>query len=326
MVSAQTAGRIQQLAVDEGSWVRTNDLIASLDRDELEAERRRQEAHILQLTARLEQVQELVSFQEETTQELIARATAQVDAAKSRRQQSLAELEQLKRDLERYEALLEAKSLTRQEYERQLSSVQSGEARLRAIDKEISSADADLNLARTSQRQVASAQQEVKQTEALLMQARAQLEQTNTRLAYAVVRAPSPGLISLRVAAEGEMIRAGDPIVTIVDLNDVWVTAGVEESSVSRVLLGQTIPVELASGERLQGTVTSLSPKGVFATQRDVNRIKRDIRTFEIKVRLPNETRSALPGMTAYVVLPSSIADERDQDSISKKSLPPVHP
>lgn len=326
IVSAQTAGRIQELAVDEGSWVKKNDLIASLDRDELEAERRQQEAHILQLTARLRQAQELASFQEENTRELITRATAQLYAARSRREQSLAEVEQLRRDLARYEALLESRSLTMQEYERQLSAVQAGEARLRAIEEEISSATADLNLARTNQRKVASALQEVEQTEALVMQARAQLEQVKTRLDYTIVRAPRPGLISLRVAAGGEMVRAGDPIVTIVDLNDIWVTAGVEESLISRSMIGQKLPVALASGEQLQGTVIALSPEGAFATQRDVSRIKRDIRTFEIKVRLPKENRTAHPGMTAYVFLPVSPAAVDGQNSTGEKVLLPNHP
>jgi hypothetical protein len=50
--------------------------------------------------------------------------------------------------------------------------------------------------------------------------------------------------------------------------------------------------------------VTFISPEAEFATQRDVNRIKRDVRTFGFKVRVDNPDRKVHPGMTAYVFLP----------------------
>lgn len=321
IVSAQTGGRIQELKVDEGSWVEANSLIATLDRKELEGQRQQQEALVVQLTAKISQTKELAVLQRESTESVTARATAQLQAAESQQKQALAELDQLRKDLERDKALVETDSLTRRDYERQLTAVQSGEARVRSLEDQASAAMADLNLSRANQRQVAVAQQEVEQTQALLKQAQAQLAQTNTRLGYTEVRAPLSGMVSLRVAARGEMVKAGDPIVTIVDLNDIWVKAGVEESFLIGELVGQPLTVQLASGEELQGKVVAVSPEGAFATQRDVSRVKRDIRTFDIKVRLPNPNRTVHPGMTAYVLLPQAVASSAGREPAGKAAL-----
>jgi HlyD family secretion protein len=114
------------------------------------------------------------------------------------------------------------------------------------------------------------------------------------------------GLVSVRVARQGEIVGVGTPIVTLVDLSDTWVKADVEETWMNRIHLGMHLPVQLASGERTGGEVFFISPEAEFATQRDINRVKRDVRTFGIKIRLQNESRRIHPGMTAYVMLPKS--------------------
>src|SRR6185295_7907573 len=103
---------------------------------------------------------------------------------------------------------------------------------------------------------------------AQLDQAKAQLVQSSARLGYTEVRSPLSGVVSLRVARQGEVIRQGDPIVTIIDLDDVWVRAEVEESYMNRVVVGQVVPVRLASGEEMQGRVSFVAPESDFATQR----------------------------------------------------------
>jgi len=320
-VSARIGGRIQKLSVDEGSMVQENAVIAVLDRDELAAERRQQEALIQQLSVKLDQAKEMVVYQQESTQGMLARAQAQLQVLQSQRQQAQAELDQLRKDLDRGKALVEADSMTRQEYERELTAVQTSEAKIRALEDQATAAKAEIEVSQANRRHATAARQEVAETEALLKQAQAQLSQTITRLGYTELRAPLAGMVSLRVAAQGEMVRPGDPIVTIVDLDDVWVKAGVEESFLGGDLIGRTMPVQLASGEELQGKVTTVSATGAFATQRDVDRVKRDIRTFDLKLRLPNPNHTVRPGMTAYIYLPKTAATA-DRDTAAKSAFP----
>ncbi len=68
--------------------------------------------------------------------------------------------------------------------------------------------------------------------------------------------------------------------------------------------MGDKLKVRLPSGEEREGTVFFRGVEAAFATQRDVSRTKRDIKTFEIRLRVDNKDRRLAVGMTAYVELP----------------------
>jgi len=90
-----------------------------------------------------------------------------------------------------------------------------------------------------------------------------------------------------------------------VNPDDLWVRADVEESYIDRVKVGDKLRVRLPSGEEREGTLFFRGVDASFATQRDVSRTKRDIKTFEIRLRLDNTDRRLAVGMTAYVLLPT---------------------
>jgi HlyD family secretion protein len=83
------------------------------------------------------------------------------------------------------------------------------------------------------------------------------------------------------------------------------VQAAVEETYVDQITFGQKLTVQFQSGDEVEGTVFFKGVENDFATQRDVSRTKRDIKTFEIKISIPNPDRKLFAGMTAYVLLPT---------------------
>jgi HlyD family secretion protein len=82
------------------------------------------------------------------------------------------------------------------------------------------------------------------------------------------------------------------------------VRADVEESYIDKIRQGDTLAVRLPSGEERPGTVFYRRVDAGFATQRDVSRTKRDIKTFEIRLRVDNRDRRLAVGMTTYVRVP----------------------
>ena len=98
----------------------------------------------------------------------------------------------------------------------------------------------------------------------------------------------------------------GQPVITLINQDDLWVRIDVEETYIDRLRVGDTLSVRLPSGAELQGTVFYRAADAGFATQRDVSRTKRDIKTFEVRLRLDNKERRLAVGMTAYVLLPLS--------------------
>jgi multidrug resistance efflux pump len=320
IVAAKIEGRIQRLHVNEGSWVEAGQLIAELDSEELQSERQRQAAVVQQTTARLGQSRDQLSLDEGRVRSQLSGARAQLQHAQSQREEGQAEIEQLQKDFKRTSELVSQGLLAKQDAEKVETALRVAEARAKALDDRVRVAQAELELSLVNERQVTVTRGEVQQIGAQLDQARAQLAQTGTRLGYAEVRAPLKGMVSTRVARQGEVIRLGDPIVTIVDVDDVWVRVQVEETYVNRVVIGQTLPVSLVTGETIEGKVIFVAPEAEFATQRDVNRAKRDIRTFGIKVALANAERRLHPGMTAHVLLSDAVPTVTERESPPARS------
>ncbi|HXC31467.1 MAG TPA: HlyD family efflux transporter periplasmic adaptor subunit, partial [Verrucomicrobiae bacterium] len=100
------------------------------------------------------------------------------------------------------------------------------------------------------------------------------------------------------------VLQVGEPIVTVLDVDHLWVQADIEETYIDRVGLNQRIKVQFPSGNILEGTIIFKGVESDFATQRDVSRTKRDIKTFEIKVAISNTGRTLMSGLTAIVLLP----------------------
>ena len=110
--------------------------------------------------------------------------------------------------------------------------------------------------------------------------------------------------MDVRAALQGEVVNPGQPIVTLIDPDNLWVRVDVEESYVDRIRLGQRLEVRLPSGALREGTAFYRAVDADYATQRDVSRTKRDIKTFEIRLRVENKDRALAVGMTAFVVVP----------------------
>jgi HlyD family secretion protein len=306
IVSATLTARMLELRVEEGDRVAAGDVVAVLDRAELEAERDRHAAAVRQLSAKLAQNRQLVTLESDRAAGRIAMAQAALAAAVQQRDQAAAELEQRTADAARARNLFEQGVVPRQDFERLTTDLRVAEAQLQARASAVTSADAELTLARAGTRQVDVAGSEVERTMAEIRQEEAQIAAVDARLAQTIVRAPLSGIVSIRVARQGEVIEAGRPIVTIIDDRDQWVLAAVDERDSNRVRLGAPMDVEFASGSRVTGTVTYVAAEAEFATRRDVSRARRDIRSVSFRVGLPPGTAAAHPGLTAYVHLPAT--------------------
>jgi len=132
----------------------------------------------------------------------------------------------------------------------------------------------------------------------------AQKDKARVQLAYTEIRAPIGGIVDTRAALEGEVVNPGQAIITLIDQDNLWIRADVEETYIDSIHLGDTLTVRLPSGAERQGVVFYRGVDADYATQRDVSRTKRDIKTVAIRVRVPNPEGKLPLGMTAWVMLP----------------------
>jgi HlyD family secretion protein len=304
IISPQIMGRIINLRVDEGSEVKKGDLIAELDPKELEASLAAANANVASLQAQVSEANHNYSMTDDQTGASVQQAVAMLTSTRAQLDQAKATLWRDQTDYDRMQKLFDSGVESAQDRDHADATLKASEANVKSLEDSVRAQDAALNVAKANRKQVDVRGSEVATTIAQLEQARASAAETATQLGYTKIYAPIDGIVSVRVAKQGEVVAQGSPIVVVVDVDHLWVRADVEESYIDSINFNQVLKVRLPSGDVIQGPVFFKGVENDFATQRDVSRTKRDIKTFAIKVAVPNEGRRLFTGMTAIVMLP----------------------
>ena len=304
IVSPQLAGRMIRLTVDEGSEVHKGDLIAELDPAEYQTARDSAEANIRMLEAKVNSAGQTRSWTDDQTSAAIRQAEATLTSTRSQLVQAQANLWRDQQTYKREQSLFDHGIVSGQDRDLADAAVRSSDAAVKSLEDLVRAAEAQLAVAHANRKQLDVQQSDLIATRAQLMQARADKATADVRLSYMKLYSPLDGVVSVRAARQGEMLQAGEPIVTILDVDHLWVQADVEESYIDSVSLNEQLKIRLPSGNTLGGIVIFKGVESDFATQRDVSRTKRDIKTFSIKVAVPNSGRRLMSGMTATVLLP----------------------
>jgi len=318
IVSPQTAGRISKLLVDEGTAVKQGDLIATLDPSELEAQARAAAATIDALRSQVAATQATSEATQGSTTSSVANAQARLESTRAQLLQAEATLQRVESDTRRAIELAKQGVASQQESDQAAANLKAQQAVVASLQKQVDAGQADLNAAIANTHQAHAAQSTVASTRAQLLNAEAQLKEAEVRLGYTKVYAPVTGTVSVRAAREGEYLTPGQPIVTIVDFTDTWVRAAIPETDSDHIGIGDSLRVRLPGGTVTSGKVFYKSAEADFATQRDVSRRKRDIKTIVLKVRLDNPKGAYVPGMTADVLV--SQAQLRGETSTANAS------
>jgi HlyD family secretion protein len=303
IVSPQIEGRLAKLLVDEGTQVKQGDLIAVIDPSELEAQERAAAATIDSLRSKVAETQSTMQAMQGSTTSSVANAQARLQSVRAQLLQAEATLERTESDSRRMIALAKEGVASDQDRVQAETSLAAQNALVQSLKNQVSASEADLNMAIANTHQAHAAESTVESTRGQVANAESMLKQAEVRLGYTKIYAPVSGTVSVRAAREGEVLNVGQAIVTIVDLGDTWVRAAIPETNADHIGLGDTLRVRLPGGTLTSGKVFFKSAEADFATQRDVGRRKRDIRTIVLKVRLDNPKGAYVPGMTAEVLV-----------------------
>jgi HlyD family secretion protein len=304
IVSPQITGRVGELMVTEGDTVTKGQLLAVLASDELQQEQAFYAASAEGVSSQVRESEGALRLQQMQTADQIAQAEATLQATESQRSAAEAELENARIVLDRAERMSTQGISTIEQRDAARTAHEVAKSKLATLDKQIEAQRSAVALARSNAEQIAIRRDQLLSSRRQEAAANAQREKAGVRLAYTDIHAPIDGVVDVRAVRAGEVVAAGQPIVTLINPDDLWVRADVEESYIEQIRLGDTFTVRLPSGEERKGTVFYRSVDAGFATQRDVSRTKRDIKTFEIRLRVDNTDRRLAVGMTAYVLMP----------------------
>ena len=311
IVSSKVMGRVEKLYVDEGSNVKAGDLIAEVDSAELEAQKNAAQATIHAYDSSVSAMQATQAQTLGETNSGVVNAQARLAAAKASLVQATADLVRIQSDSQRMIALAKAGVESDQDRVRAEEQLSAQKAVVLSAQKNVDAAQADLNTANARLHQQRTAASNVAMNQAQVANAQAQLAQADTRLGYTKIYAPVSGTVSVRATRQGEVVNPGEPIVTIIDFGDTWVRAEAPETESRFVAQGDRLKVRLPEGNPIDGTVIFKGVESDYATQRDVSRRKRDIKTIGLKLKVDNPDGALVPGMTAEVLLPKDLATRK---------------
>jgi multidrug resistance efflux pump len=304
IVSPQVGGQLRDLLVKEGDVVKKDQKLATIVPDELAADTAYYTHNAQGLESQVHESEAALRFERRQMSNQTAQAESTLAAFEAQVQAGIAEVAAATATYTRLEDLSRQKIASGQDLDQARAAADAARAKLSALEKQVEAQRATVALARSGAEQVDARRSQVEASQHQEAAAAAQRTKASVRLAYAEIHAPIDGVVDVRAARPGEYVNPGQPIVTLVNPDDFWVRADVEETYIDRIRPGDILTVRLPSGAERAGTVFLRGVDAAFATQRDVSRTKRDIKTFEVRLRVDNRDRALALGMTAYVSLP----------------------
>jgi len=290
MASFKVPGKIAGFTVDEGDEVKRGQVIARLETDELKVKVDQAKAALDAAKAQLLKAQNAVALQGGITGSQVQEAEAAVEQAE-------ADLEIRSATWKRIQKLYDSQAVSAQEKDK-------AEGEYKAAQARLAQARAALEKARSNQLQVNLSRDDVAAAQAQVALAQAKYDEAMVYLYNATLKAPLAGIVTLRAMEPGETVGAGTPVLRITDLKHTWIKVFVSEKKIAHLRPGTKVKITTASfpGQEFDGVVKWINPAGEFATQKAVNdQYDKDIRSFEVKVSIPNPDLQLKTGMTATV-------------------------
>ena len=306
IVSSQIGGQIEKLLVVEGDQAKRDQLVAVLKPDELKADTAYYTHNVEGLTSQVKESEAALRYQERQTADQIRQAESTLASTEAQVASATADFENARLTYQRVQDLAKSGVVSAQEQDQARTTLAAAQGKVDALKRQVEAQRATVALARSNAEQISVRRSQVQANEHLQAAASAQRQKADVRLGYTEIHAPIDGIVDVRAVRVGEVVTPGQPIVTLINPDDLWVRADVEETYIDRVRIGDKMTVRLPSGEEREGVVFYRGMDAGFATQRDVSRTKRDIKTFEVRLRVDNKDRRLAVGMTAYVLLPVS--------------------
>jgi len=245
----------------------------------------------------------------------VRQAEAQVATAEANLSQAQAGYEQARYDVERFTRLAKSGDVSDRQREQARTTAEAQAALVESNKKQVAAAHGALTAAKANldnpsikssqasavQKQIAQAQTEVNTAQADAERARAQVKEAEANRGDLNIIAPFEGTIATRAAEPGEVVSPGTPIVTMLDLNKVYLRGFIPEGDIGRVKLGQPARIYLDSNPRqpLEATVSRIDPEASFTPENTYFRNDRVKQVVGVKLLVSSPTGAAKPGMPA---------------------------
>jgi HlyD family secretion protein len=328
-VAAKATGRIREITVREGDRVDAGQVIAVLDDEQIRAREQQAEAAVRQAEARARVAQHQIAVLNEQLRQSqfgveqarvdalgrVSEAEARLAAAEAQLAQAEAAHAQAKWDREAFTRLFQRELIAEQQARQAQSNEEAQAAVVAAARRQVEAARGALTAAQANlvnpairSSQVAGVHGLILQAQADIAAAQADAERARAQLAEAranrtdlQIIAPFAGTVATRTAEPGEVAMAGTPVITLVNLSEVYLRAFVPEGEIGRVRVGQPARVYLDSAptKPIDALVSRVDPEASFTPENTYFREDRVKQVVGVKLQLRGAEGFAKPGMPA---------------------------
>ncbi len=288
-IASRTGGRVSTIVVSEGETVAAGQMLAQMDTDTLEAQRREAQA---QLRSR--------SISREAAESGVRQAEAEHDATEALVAQRQTELDAAQRRLARSQQLIDHKAISQQELDDDRARVNGARATLDAARAQVAAAEA----------RIATARANVVDAEAGIAAAEAALERIQAEIDDSTLRAPRAGRVQYLVVQPGEVVPGGGRVLNMIDLTDVYMTVFLPTRDAGRLAIGDEarLVLDTAPDVPIPAEVSFLSDVAQFTPRAVETTEERQDLMFRVRIRIPASllqryaeyVKPGLPGV-AYV-------------------------
>lgn len=276
LVSFKVPGRIVELPVDEGMTMKPGELLARLDNDDY-----RQQVAVDDAGERVRNRQLVLGLAGSRVQDIEAARQSVVDAQ--------ADLDQKKKDFSRYEALYEKDEIAGQTRDQAATAVTRAQTTLERAEQIYN------ELVEGTRKE------ELDVDRSNVRQALQNLQMSRIRLSYTVLRSPFAGVVLGRQAELGEVVSPGTPIVTLADLDHIWLRVYLPETDLGKLCWGQEVDVRTDTypGKVYRGRVSVIASDAEFTPKSVQTEQERVTLVYRVKVDVENPNHELKPGMPA---------------------------
>jgi membrane fusion protein, multidrug efflux system len=272
-VSARVNGTVTAVNFEENDQIQKGQLLVQLDPRDYEVALQRALAELSDAEANYRAASTGVPITSTTSTSNVATARANlnaaqkaVDAAQARAREAEAMHNKAAEDLKRFEQLVQKEEVSRQQYDAAVATEQAARATLDAARSQVASAESQVAQAEAALQSALTAPQQIQVQQARAGAANAAVQtreaavaQAQLNLSYTAVKSPVNGIAGRRNVQIGQVIQPGQPVTSVVDVDDVWVTANFKETQLKDMRPGQAAKIHVdAYDNDLKGRVLSI--------------------------------------------------------------------
>jgi HlyD family secretion protein len=295
-VGFKISGRIVSRFFEEGDWVDQGKVLAKLDDEDLRNRLDVARAMLMSAKARLNKL-------------LAGSRPEEIRQAEAALNQAKVDLQNKETQYERLKSLFEKKVVPKETSD-------NAEAAFKIAKAAFQKAEENYLLVKEGPRK-----EDIDDARAQLDQARASVKLNETQLSYTTLYAPISGVVLVKSGEIGEVVNPGTSIITMADIENVWLKAYIPETDLSKVKWGQEVIVttDLRPKKEYKGKISFISSQAEFTPKQIQTEKERVTLVYRIKVDVSNKDHELKPGMPADGrILLSASSSSLDKGDIQK--------